>query len=141
MGKLAQQGAFSVKESSHSSNVDVIIWMCDLDPAWTDEAMQAYCSWLQQKLQVLKQQLGLQSLRHCRADVDFSRNGLSDAAVGTLLDTLAQSEMHVTILKLFANCIGPVGMQHLCNFLRRASFPIHEVHLSHNEIDDMSALK
>lgn len=103
--------------------------------------MQGYCSWLLQRLQKLQQELGLHSLRHCRAEVDFSRNGLSDAAVGFLLDALLQSEMHVTILKLFANRIGSVGMQHLCSFVQKVGLPIHEVHLSHNAIEDNSALE
>lgn len=144
--KLAQQGGFSVREAgtpqaTGGMSMDIIIWMCELDPMWGDKNMVGYCSWLRQRLQKLQKELGVHSLRHCRAEVDFSRNGLSDAAVGFLLEALLQSEIHVTILKLFANRIGSVGVQHLCSFVQKVGMPIHEVHLSHNEIEDTSALE
>ena len=90
-----------------------------MDPVWTVETMQLYCSWLHERLQQLRQDLGVQSLRQCRAEVDFSKNSLRDDAVRTLLEALVQSEMHVTILKLFANRISGIGMTSLCTFVER----------------------
>lgn len=138
--KLSRQGAFELKRDGDGS-WDLRINMSELDPPLTDEGMQVYCRWLHQGLQRVREESGLRSLRQIRAEVNFSKNGLSDEAVGRLLQALQRSELSVTSLNLFANCIGPVGAHQVCEFLRGASFALHEVHLSHNKLDDEAALE
>lgn len=138
--KLSKQGAFELSRAGDGS-WDLKICMNDLDPPLTDEGMQVYCRWLHQGLQRVREECSLRSLRQIRAEVHFSKNGLSDDAVGRLLQALQRSELSVTCLNLFANCIGPAGAHHICDFLRGAIFPLREVHLSHNKIDDEAALE
>jgi len=57
------------------------------------------------------------------------------------LQALQSAELCVTSLNFFGNCIGPLGAQHVVDFLRGASFPVCEIHLSHNKIDDEAAVE
>lgn len=138
--RLSRQGAFDLRKAEDGL-WDLRIWMSELDPPLNDEGMQVYCRWLHKGLASLREECKLWSLRQIRAEVNFSKNGLSDDAVGRLLQALQRSELHVTSLNLFANNLGPAGTYHICDFLRSASFPVNEVHLSHNQIDDASALE
>lgn len=133
--KLSRQGAFELSRGSNGT-WDLRICMSELDPPLTDEGMQVYCRWLHQGLQRVREECSLRSLRQISAEVNFSKNGLSDDAVGRLLQALQRSELSVTCLNLHGNCIGPIGAHHVCDFLRGASYPLREVHLSHNKIDD-----
>lgn len=137
---LARRGAFVI-ERDDDSNWSLKIRMQELEPALIDEDMQVYCRWLHQRLQGLRQELDLRSLRQLRTEVNFSRNGLTDDAVARLLQALQRSELHVVCLNLYANRIGPVGARHISDFLWEASSAVREVHLSHNEIDDDAAVE
>jgi len=138
--KLLKQGAFQLRQSSEGI-WELKISMSELDPPLTDEGMQVYCPWFHQRLHRVREECGLRSLRQLRAEISFPKNGLTDEAVGRLLQALQRSEIHVTSLNLHTNLIGPQGARQLGDFLRDASFPVYEVHLSHNMIDDESALE
>merc|ERR1712061_271122 len=82
-------------------------------------------------------------LKRCRGEVDFSHNSMSNQMVWMLLETLAQHEVHTALLKLFGNNISQGGVLAICEFIRmnEQAEPLQELHLSHNEIDDESALE
>jgi len=105
--------------------------------------MERFCSWLRVRLAAFREEHGPGPLRRCCGEVDFSSNGLSNQAVWVLLETLAQYEVHAACLKLYKNCISQGGVLAMCEFIRtnRRAGPVHELHLSHNEIDDESALE
>jgi len=138
--RLSRQGAFELSRASDGT-WDLRICMSDLDPPLTDEGMQVYCRWLHRGLQRVREECTLRSLRQIRAEINFSKNRLSDDAVGRLLQALQRSELSVTCLNLSGNCIGLAGAHHVCDFLRDASVPLREVHLSHNKLDDEAALE
>merc|ERR1719265_1655255 len=115
--------------------------MSELDPPLNDEGMHVYCRWLHQSLARVREKCNLRSLRQIRAEVNFSKNDLSDDALGRLLQALQRSELHVACLTFYANNFGAAGAYHICDFLRSASFQVNEVHLSHNRIDDAAALE
>merc|ERR1719503_141653 len=105
--------------------------------------MERYCVWLRQRLTAFRDEQGSGALRHCRGEVDFSNNGLSNQMVWMLLETLAQHDVHAALLKFFRNQISHGGVLAICEFIRmnaRAD-AVQELHLSHNEIDDESALE
>merc|ERR1719491_1408160 len=117
------------------------IRMQELELAFTDDDMQVYCRWLHHRLHSMRQELGLSCLRQVRADVNFSKNGLSDDALARLLQALQRSQLHVVCLNLYANQFTAVGARHIGDFLWEASSAVREVHLSHNRIDDEAALE
>lgn len=115
--------------------------MSRLDPPLTDESMQIYCRWFHQILQKSREECGMRSLRQVRAKIDFSKNGLSDEAIGRLLQALQRSELQVVSLNLFGNCLTQAGAQHIAEFIRGASLPLRELHLAHNRLDEESVLE
>lgn len=133
---LARHGAFDVKKTK--DGLVLKIWMCELNAEFTYEAMQLYTRWLHQKVMWSLEEHNLRSSRQCSAEIDFSRSGLGDDAVGRLMQALKRLEVNVTHLKLFSNHIGAAGVHHICEFFRASSnvSSLQELHLSHNEIDD-----
>lgn len=142
LDRLARNGSFELKRRE-GKVWELRIWMAELKPPLLDTGMERYCQWLMGRLKRFRQDHGAEAIRRCRADVDFSRNGLGDEEVWKLLETLAQCEVHVAVLKLFGNRIAQGGVLAICEFLRKNlnAGPVWEMHLSHNEIDDDSALE
>eukprot|EP00928_Gymnodinium_smaydae_P024835 TRINITY_DN19983_c0_g4_i1.p1 TRINITY_DN19983_c0_g4~~TRINITY_DN19983_c0_g4_i1.p1 ORF type:complete len:834 (-),score=195.71 TRINITY_DN19983_c0_g4_i1:163-2595(-) len=114
-----------------------------LDPPLTQAGMDLYCKWLRTRLAAFRDEHGYQALRKCCGELDFSNNGLRDESVWMLLEVLAQFEVHAASLKLFKNRISQAGVLAICEFIRtnRRAGAVHEMHLSHNEIDDEAALE
>jgi len=124
-------------------NWDLKISMGGLEPPLSEAGMERYCKWLRVRLTSIREEHGKDSLRRCRGEVDFSHNRMSNQMVWMLLETLAQHECHVALLKLFANNISQGGVLAICEFIRtnlRAE-ALQELHLSHNDIDDESVLE
>lgn len=119
------------------------ISMANLEPKITEAGMEKYCRWLQAQLAHFQEEKGSEPLKHCRGEIDFSQNEMSNQMLWGLLETLAQFKVHVACLKLFANKISQGGILALCEFIREnnEAEPIQEMHLSHNEIDDEAALE
>ncbi|CAK0901526.1 unnamed protein product, partial [Prorocentrum cordatum] len=134
-----QGGAFELRQAE-GGLWDLRLAASDLEPPLNDDGVQVYCRWLHQRLKKAKEECGLSSLRQLRAELDFSKNGLGDDALERLLQALQRAEVQVTSLNLMGNCIGPAGVQHLCDFLKGASFAVRELHLSHNMLDDDASL-
>lgn len=122
---------------------DLKIAMGNLEPAFTKTGMERYCEWLRDRLGAFREEHGPEPLRHCRGEVDFSHDKMTNEMVWMLLETLAQNEVHVALLKLFANQISQGGVLAICEFIRTnlQADAMQELHLSHNEVDDESALE
>lgn len=136
--RIAQRG-FELKRKK--DKWELKITMGGFDPPLTELGMERYCQWLRQRFANVREEHGLQALRRCCGEVDFSNNGLSDQAVWLLLDSLAQYDVHAASLKLYKNNIGPEGVLAICEFIRRnrRAGAVYEMHLSHNRIDDDAA--
>eukprot|EP00442_Polarella_glacialis_P016966 CAMPEP_0115124902 /NCGR_PEP_ID=MMETSP0227-20121206/48651_1 /TAXON_ID=89957 /ORGANISM="Polarella glacialis, Strain CCMP 1383" /LENGTH=862 /DNA_ID=CAMNT_0002528027 /DNA_START=179 /DNA_END=2767 /DNA_ORIENTATION=- len=119
------------------------ISMANLSPPMTDAGLERYCSWLRARLTAFREEHGPESLRSCQGEVDFSQNNMTNQMVWILLETLAQNEVHVAFLKLNANNISQGGALAVCEFINmnEVAEAVQEIHLSHNEIDDESALE
>jgi len=117
--------------------------MSALEPPLTEVGMERYCRWLRTRLTSFRQEHGNEALWRCRGEVDFSHNRLNNQMVWMLLETLAQHEVHTALLKLFANRISQGGVLAICEFIRmnERAEALFELHLSHNQIDDESALE
>eukprot|EP00440_Ansanella_granifera_P003033 gb/GFBE01003307.1/.p1 GENE.gb/GFBE01003307.1/~~gb/GFBE01003307.1/.p1 ORF type:complete len:233 (+),score=53.85 gb/GFBE01003307.1/:1-699(+) len=116
--------------------------MANSEPRLTEAGLEAYCNWLHDTLATFREEHGQDCLQHCNGEVDFSQNDMSNQMVWMLLETLAQHEVHTAILKLTANRISQGGMLALCEFVRaNEAEAVRELHLSHNEIDDDSAIE
>jgi len=116
--------------------------MAELDPPITDGDMDPYCAWLRRQLGRFVHANGAIPLETCRAEVDFSKNQISDVGVGKLLSTLRDFNVHIACLKLFSNQIGEAGVEAVCDFVREnMAEPLYEIHLSHNRIPDAAALR
>jgi hypothetical protein len=138
---LSRQGAFILECDDESVGMwNLKIRMQELEPSLSDEDMPVYCRWLHHRLHNVRQDLGLRSLKQLRTEVNFAKNGLTDAAVARLLQALQRSELQVVCLNLYGNRLGPVGARHVTDFLWESSSAVREVHLSHNEIDDEAAV-
>eukprot|EP00929_Paragymnodinium_shiwhaense_P072591 TRINITY_DN36844_c0_g2_i1.p1 TRINITY_DN36844_c0_g2~~TRINITY_DN36844_c0_g2_i1.p1 ORF type:complete len:1180 (+),score=310.50 TRINITY_DN36844_c0_g2_i1:217-3756(+) len=122
---------------------DLRISMAALSPALTEAGMKRYCKWLRNRLAAFKEEHGTEPLRRCRGEIDFSHNSLTNQMVWMLLEALATYEVQTALLKLFANNISQGGVLAICEFLRmnHKAEPVQELHLSHNDIDDESALE
>lgn len=122
---------------------DLKISMASLEPPFTEAGMERYCRWLGTRFSAFREENGVEALRRCRGEVDFSHNGMSDQMVWRLLEVLAQHEVHAALLKLFANHISQGGVLAICEFIRmnHHAEALQELHLSHNDIDDRSALE
>jgi len=105
--------------------------------------MERYCIWLRAQLAKIKDERGQKALWQCCGEVDFSNNSMGDQEVWMLLETLAQFQIHAAVLKLYKNRISQAGVLAICEFIRSNSDagPVHELHLSQNEIDDDAALE
>eukprot|EP00747_Dinoflagellata_sp_TGD_P220274 gnl/TRDRNA2_/TRDRNA2_92269_c0_seq1.p1 gnl/TRDRNA2_/TRDRNA2_92269_c0~~gnl/TRDRNA2_/TRDRNA2_92269_c0_seq1.p1 ORF type:complete len:1200 (-),score=224.92 gnl/TRDRNA2_/TRDRNA2_92269_c0_seq1:171-3770(-) len=119
------------------------ISMGSLEPPLSEAGMERYCRWLRTRLSQFREEHGPSVLQRCRGEVDFSHNAMSNQMVWMLLETLAQHEVHAALLKLFANHISQGGVLAICEFIRmnERAEAVQELHLSHNEIDDESALE
>jgi len=122
---------------------DLKIYMAQLDPPLTHLGMERYCRWLRVRLTAFREEHGNDALWKCRGEVDFSHDNLTNEMAWMLLETLAQHEVHTAMLKLFGNRISQGGVLALCEFIRQneKAEALQELHLSHNEIDDESALE
>lgn len=139
--KHARRG-FDLKRRG-GENWDLKIVMSGLDPPLTETGMGRYCKWLRARLTSFREEHGTEPLRRCKGEVDFSHNRMTNQMVWMLLETLAQHEVHCALLKLFANHISQGGVLAICEFIRMnvSAEAMQELHLSHNEIDDESALE
>merc|ERR1719195_2082873 len=117
--------------------------MSELEPPLTEVFMERYCSWLRKRLSDSCEDNGSEPLKRCRGEVDFSRNKMSNQMVWTLLKTLTDHKVHTALLKLFGNNISRGGVLAICEFIRMNEHAeaLHELHLSHNKIDDESTLE
>lgn len=117
------------------------ISMAKLDPPPTDAGMERYCQWLRVRLKAFREEHGVEPLRRCRGEVDFSGNGMTNQMIWMLLETLAQHQVHTAQLKLNSNSISQGGALAICEFIRTndQAEAIQELDLSHNEIDDEAA--
>jgi len=117
--------------------------MSGQEPPLSKTGMEKYCKWLRSRLSSFRDEHGPEPLRRCRGEVDFSNDKMSDEMVWMLLETLTQHEVHVAVLKLYANEISQGGVLAICEFIRanQSADAVQELHLSHNEIDDDSALE
>lgn len=138
--KAAQRG-FEMRRRGDAWELKIS--MASLEPALTEAGMERYCQWLGERLAALREEHGDEVLRHCHGEVDFSHNGMTNEMVWMLLDKLAQNEVHAALLKLFGNRISQGGVLAICEFIRKneRAEALQELHLSHNEIDDDSALE
>jgi len=141
--RAARRG-FELRRRGHSgNNWDLRISMGGLEPRLTEAGMDRYCQWLHQRLRQFTEEHGSEPLHRCRGEIDFSHNHLSNQMVWQLLETLAQHEVQAALVKLFANRISHAGVLAICEFIRtnERAEAVLELHLSHNEIDDDSALE
>eukprot|EP00931_Biecheleriopsis_adriatica_P046843 TRINITY_DN2694_c0_g1_i1.p1 TRINITY_DN2694_c0_g1~~TRINITY_DN2694_c0_g1_i1.p1 ORF type:complete len:809 (-),score=159.77 TRINITY_DN2694_c0_g1_i1:523-2949(-) len=116
--------------------------MASAEPKLTEAGLETYCNRLHDRLTAFREEHGEYCLQKCGGEVDFSQNNMSNQMVWMLLETLAQHEVHVAILKLTANRISQGGILALCEFMRANEHEyVKELHLSHNEIDDDAALE
>lgn len=139
MEPVAQKG-FELKRAG-DGRWELRLCMAGVEPPLTEAAVEVYCAWLRERLKSFRDEHGVQPLRRCQGEVDFSNNGMTDQAVWTVLETLAQCEVQAASLKFYKNRISEGGVLALCEFIRanRRAGAIYEMHLSHNEIDDDSA--
>mmetsp|Transcript_6176 Transcript_6176/g.15098 ORF Transcript_6176/g.15098 Transcript_6176/m.15098 type:complete len:926 (-) Transcript_6176:161-2938(-) len=116
--------------------------MSALEPPFNESAMDLYCTWLRSKLSEFRNKHGQDSFQNCNGEIDFSNNNLGDKGVWTLLETLVQNEVQAAVLKLYKNQISDGGVLAICEFIgsNQSTGPVYEMHLSHNNIDDDSAL-
>jgi len=117
--------------------------MSQLEPPLSETGMERYCRWLRTRLTTFREEHGQDALWCCRGEVDFSHNQMSNQMVWMLLETLAQHEVQVALLKVSSNRISQGGVLAICEFIRQNERPeaLQELHLSHNEIDDEAALE
>lgn len=117
--------------------------MSRMEPRFTEAAMERYCHWIRNRLIKFRNEHGVEPLHRCKGEVDFSHNSMSNQMVWMLLQTLAQHEVHTALLKLYGNCITQGGVLAICEFIRlnEHAEALQELHLSHNQIDDESALE
>lgn len=139
--KLARKG-FELKRC-RGNQWELKIIMSQLEPPLTELGMERYCHWLRARLSQFRDEQGQDALWHCRGELDFSHNRMSNQMVWSLLETLAQHEVHTAVIKLYANQISQGGVLAICEFIRmnERADAVQELHLSHNEIDDESALE
>jgi len=138
--KIARRG-FDLRRRGEEWQLKIS--MAGVEPRLTEAGMELYCRWLRVRLTSFQEEHGEGSLRRCRGEVDFSHNGMSNEMLWMLLETFAQFEVQTASLKLFANRISRGGVLAICEFIRmnKRADAIQELHLSHNEIDDESALE
>lgn len=136
--RTAQRG-FEVRRRGDRWELKIL--MGSLDPPLSDAGMERYCKWLRNRLAAFRDEHGAQALRRCCGELNFSNNMLSNQAVWMLLECLAQYEVQAASLKMYKNRISQGGVLAICEFIRtnRRAGVVHEMHLSHNEIDDESA--
>mmetsp|Transcript_129666 Transcript_129666/g.276623 ORF Transcript_129666/g.276623 Transcript_129666/m.276623 type:complete len:637 (-) Transcript_129666:25-1935(-) len=72
--------------------------------------------------------------------LNFSRAGLGDTAVYSLVEYLRSREIGVHSLKLFRNSIGDEGAMAVGQLLAQSPIAVQEVHLSHNVLTERGAL-
>jgi len=138
--KAARRG-FELRRRGESWELKIS--MGSLEPPLTEAGMERYCRWLRVRLTSFQEEHGVEALRRCRGEVDFSHNNMSNQMVWMLLETLAQHEVHTALLKLYANDISQGGVLAICEFIRmnERADAVQELHLSHNAIDDESVVE
>ncbi|CAE8636618.1 unnamed protein product, partial [Polarella glacialis] len=141
--KVKQAAEFGVKLWQEGDRWRLLMSMAGLDDLLPEVAMKHFCTWLTKRLGDFKEANGPGPLRRCSAEIDFSNNGMSDESLWMLLESLAQFEVQAAVLKLYKNRISSPGVLALCEFIRnnKRAGPVHEIHISHNEVDDEAAIE
>merc|ERR1719160_1513851 len=72
-------------------------------------------------------------------NIDLSNNNLGPDGAKVLVDFLRSASgkavpVYTRILKLYKNQLGDEGMKHIAVLILSQPQPVHEIHLSHNEI-------
>jgi len=115
--------------------------MDDLNPPLNDEGMQVFCRWLHQTFQLMREQHSIRSMQMVSAELSMAWNHMGDDALGRLLQALQRSQVRVRSLKFGGNNLSPEGLSQLCDFIHEAHFTLREVDLSHNVVNESSALE
>jgi hypothetical protein len=106
----------------------------------TDEDMQQWCAWFRDHLNwIACSKHTNQKWNIWASDVNFSENWLTAVGVSELLETLAYLQVDVVVLKLFKNQIS--NGKALATYLGKCNGSLHEIHLSHNDLDAESAVE
>lgn len=142
----AASRGFEARRRSGSQSWDIKLAMGGKrDPPMSEVGMQRYCRWLSLRLESFCKEQGVsrEELKSCRSMVDFSHSGINDQMVWMLLEALVHLDCSTVLLKLFSNSVTQGGVLALCEFIRTSTHrePLHELHLSHNEVDDDSVLE
>eukprot|EP00928_Gymnodinium_smaydae_P064851 TRINITY_DN480_c0_g5_i2.p1 TRINITY_DN480_c0_g5~~TRINITY_DN480_c0_g5_i2.p1 ORF type:complete len:780 (-),score=196.98 TRINITY_DN480_c0_g5_i2:93-2381(-) len=126
-------------------NWDLKISMSEIKPPLTETGMKRFVEWLEKRIAAFKEEHGAGPLKRCRGEIDFSHNGMTDQMVWILLCALNTMEVHTSLVKFFANNISEAGVLAICEYIRMSASTgveaLHELHLSHNNIEDESALE
>merc|ERR1719199_700200 len=102
----------------------------------TDDDMEDWCYWMDQKLQ---KRFGGTLPRLVATMLNFSRNDIGDEGVRRMMDYLRRRGISVQTVKFFKNAIGDGGAWSIGQLLAHSPEPVHEVHLSHNRISAQGA--
>jgi hypothetical protein len=99
----------------------------------SDEDLEQWCDWFCDHLNWIAADAGLV----VASEVNFSENWLTNVGVAKLLQTLTDLKVNVVVLKLYKNQLA--SGEELAAYLHKSKGSLHELHLSHNELDAASA--
>lgn len=97
-----------------------------------DDGLTRFCQWLPHELQRRRLKIGEEIVKV--SEMDLSQNGIGDVGIQRLVETFSTLKVVVGTLKLFKNRMGQAGATALASWIRSSTWPLFELHLSHNYI-------
>jgi len=122
-------------------NGQLQVEMMGREPKLTDEGLQSFCDWLDRQLKVVVNNFPY--VRKSGATVDLSDNLIGPKGLDRLFAVLRDHRVPCVTIKCFRNLLDDAIVDTLVEYLytQPEAFPMHGIHMSHNQITEKGALR
>lgn len=111
------------------------------NPPMGDDALQVFCDWLDSQMPIVVKNFPY--VRRSGAYIDLSDNKIGPEGLDKLFRVLRDHKVPCTVMKAYRNLLDDSIVDTIIEYLytQPESYPMHGVHISHNNITDKGALR
>jgi len=112
-----------------------------LNPPMQDDVLKKFCDWLQEQMPVVISNFPY--VRKAGAYVDLSDNNIGPEGLDKLFRVLRDFRVPCVVMKAYRNVLDDSIVDTIIEYLytQPEAFPMHGIHISHNNITDKGALR
>lgn len=110
-------------------------------PPMQDEGLLRFCDWLTEQMPIVVKNFPY--VRNSGAYIDLSDNNIGPEGLDKLFRVLRDHRVPCVVMKAYRNCLDDSIIDTLIEYLytQPESFPMHGIHISHNQITDKGAMR